>query len=475
MRKVELLFAAILVPLDYIMLFSAAWLAYVIRFDESILGIRQAVYTLPLDQFLKTAALTSCIMVLIFAWSGLYSISGTRRIVDEFRKIVLACSAGILLILVLLFVNRDLFSSRFIILTAWVLSIVLVAVERFAVIQIERALFKKGIGIHNVLLIGEGHTASILHTELQNSNALGLRIVERATTVQAGFVDKVSKIIRVKQIDEIILASSTITRPEVAELIQFCRANQVEFKYAADTFDAQSSHISIRPIAGIPIVEIRPTPLNGWGKIFKRLLDIVLATCALIVFGPIMLATALAVKLDSTGPIIYRNRRVGQNGKEFDTFKFRSMKQEFCISDENPEMSEALRYEEKLIEERSIKAGPIYKIKDDPRVTRIGHIIRTTSLDEFPQFVNVLLGQMSLVGPRPHQPREVAHYDKHHYSLFTMKPGVSGLAQISGRSDLEFEEEVRLDNYYMENWSIMLDLYILVKTPLVLLKKRKAA
>lgn len=474
MRRVELLFTVVLVPLDFIMLMAAAWVAYLIRFDSSVTGIRQVVYTLPTNEYVWISAMTSLVMLVIFAWNGLYGTSGTRRVVDEFRKIILACSTGVLIIIVLFFFNRELFSSRFIILIAWFLSIVFVAAMRFLIIQIERSLFKKGIGVHRVLLVGAHQSADVLAEAIATSPALGLQVVERSTKVDEDLFQKLPKVVQVKEIHEIIAADPTLTRLQTSRLIEFCKSHHINFKYTADIFDSQLSHVSLRPLAGIPIVELRRTPLQGWGRIFKRMMDLSMGTAALILFCPLMILTAIAVKLDSSGSVIFRNRRVGENGKEFDTLKFRSMRQEHSVSSDNPDYEEALKLEQELIEKQSIKEGPIYKIKDDPRVTNVGKIIRKFSLDEFPQFFNVLLGNMSLVGPRPHQPREVEQYQDHEKAILTMRPGITGLPQISGRSDLEFYEEVRLDKYYMENWSIVLDLYILFKTPFILFKKRKA-
>lgn len=474
MRRVELFFSALLVPLDFLMLLLAAITAYAIRFGDYTVGLREALYTLPLFDFLRIAALTSIAMLVIFAWNGLYTISGTRRIVDEFRKIFLACSTGVMIIIILFFFNRELFSSRFIILIAWIFSIVFVSLMRLIVIKIERSLFKKGIGVRRVLLIGNNRTANILRDAIQHSPALGLVIAEQTDQFEGNLLEKLDKITRVKHIDEIITAEPDLSRTHAAALIEFCQSHHIQYKYAADIFDAQVSNITLRPIAGIPIVEIMHTPLQGWRHIYKRIIDIILSLLAIIFFGPLMIATAIAVRLDSAGPIIYRNQRVGENGRVFGTLKFRSMKQEYCITDANPNNTIALEYEQKLIQEKSIKAGPVYKIKDDPRVTRIGKFIRKTSLDEFPQFFNVLKGDMSLVGPRPHQPREVKNYQKSHYSVLSLKPGITGLSQISGRSDLKFEEEIHLDKYYIENWSMLLDMYILFKTPFILLKKRQA-
>lgn len=474
LKRVELIIAAVLVPLDYSMLIAAAWTAYVIRFGEAITTLRAAVYILPGLDYFKIVLATSLVMVVIFAFNRMYDITGTRRILDEFRKVALACSTGVLIIMIWFFFNREFFSSRFIIVTAWLLSIAYVAVMRGAVIVVERALFKRGIGVHRVLLIGSSRTASILYDAFRQSPSLGYMVTERAMSVDDDLFDKLNKVVKVKAFDDIIVADQELSRDEIARLIEFSKIHHVDFKYAADIFDTQVSHIAIRPVVGIPLVELRRTPLQGWGRIIKRALDIVLSLSALIVFGPMMLLTALAVRLDSLGPIIYRNRRVGEAGKEFDTLKFRSMKQEYCIGEQFERSNEALVLEQKLIAQRSIKTGPVYKIKDDPRVTRLGKLIRRFSIDEFPQFINVLFGTMSLVGPRPHQPREVEHYADYQRAILTMKPGVTGLAQISGRSDLEFSEEVRLDTYYMENWSILLDLYILFKTPFILFKRRSA-
>ncbi len=474
MNRVELIFRAILVPLDYLMLVAAAWLAYLIRFDEAVVGFRAVIYELPFSEYIKVVAISSFLMLAIFAWTGLYSITGTRRVLDELRKILVACSTGVMIIIILFFFERELFSSRFIILIAWVISIVLVATMRFIVLKIERALFKKGIGIHRVLLIGKNRTANTLAAAINENPEFGMRIVERVTTVDDSLFKKLPKVVQLKQINEILSADPTLTRLQHVRFIEFAQMHHIDFKYAADIFDSQSNNVTIRPIAGIPIVEMRRTALYGWGRILKRTVDIIGSLLAIIAFSPIMIVTAIAVRLESPGPVIFKNKRVGEKGEKFNVLKFRSMKQEYSIGEQFGNTEEALQYEQELIEKQSIKEGPVYKIKDDPRVTRVGRVIRKFSLDEFPQFFNVLKGDISLVGPRPHQPREVNNYQEHQRAVLNIKPGITGLSQISGRSDLEFDEEVRLDMYYIENWSLLLDFYILFKTPLTLFNKRKA-
>lgn len=223
-------------------------------------------------------------------------------------------------------------------------------------------------------------------------------------------------------------------------------------------------------VAGTPVVEVKRTPLEGWGRIVKRIMDIIGASFLIILFSPVLITTTILIKLDSKGSILFSYKddgeplyRVGQGGKLFHYYKFRSM----------IPGSDHMRYDE-LAENNMRNDGPLVKIQNDPRITRVGKFIRRWSIDELPELFLVLVGKMSLVGPRPHLPEEVAKYARHHKKTLTIKPGITGLAQISGRSDLSFEEEVKLDTYYIENWSILLDLSILLRTPLAIIKARKA-
>jgi exopolysaccharide biosynthesis polyprenyl glycosylphosphotransferase len=281
-----------------------------------------------------------------------------------------------------------------------------------------------------------------------------------------------SEYLKSKEVDEIVQSDPNLSKAEVLRLFDFADENHITFKYAADLLGTKVLKTEVAEIAGIPVVEVKETPLDGWGRILKRIFDIILSLFFIIIFSPIFIMAAIIIKLDSRGPVIYKNERVLKNGT-FKLFKFRSMIYQYCVGDDYGN-DQALELEKKLIEEKSIKAGPVYKIADDPRLTGAGKFIRRWSIDELPQFFNVLQGDMSLVGPRPHQPREVAKYEHHHKKVLSIKPGITGLAQISGRSDLGFEDEVKLDSYYIENWSILLDLSILFRTPLAIISGRKA-
>jgi len=252
-----------------------------------------------------------------------------------------------------------------------------------------------------------------------------------------------------------------------------CQINNIAYRYFPTTF--QTSRFTMQIFNGEPIIEFQHTPLDGWGRVMKRIYDLVAGFFLTVLFSPLMLMIALLIKLeDPDGPIIYKNERIGENGRKFFVYKFRYMQWKYCITKENPELKDAVALEKELIEERNVRQGDVlYKIKDDPRKMWIGAIIERYSLDELPQFFNVLKGEMSLVGPRPHQEREVNRYSEYHRRLLTIRPGVTGMAQVSGRSDLAFENEFHLDVFYIENWSLWLDILICLKTAKVLLRRRK--
>lgn len=272
-------------------------------------------------------------------------------------------------------------------------------------------------------------------------------------------------------LDEIWVADPTISHAESLDLIDFCQEHHLGFKYAADIFDAQATNIDVRAIAGIPIIEIKRTPLDGWGKILKRVFDLLGSSALILLISPLMIGAGVLIKLDSSGPIFFGRRddgskvlRIGQYGKPFWYFKLRTMKHHM----------DSLRYSKEFQDRNLRKGSPMVKIQNDPRITRVGRVLRRFSIDELTELFLVFMGRMSLVGPRPHLPEEVAAYQKHHKKVLSIKPGMTGLAQISGRSDLDFEEEVRLDSYYIENWTLGLDLRILLRTPLAVLRPRQA-
>ncbi|MBI4426636.1 MAG: sugar transferase [Candidatus Kerfeldbacteria bacterium] len=460
MKKSELAISAMLVPLDYAVLIAAGLVTYKIRFS-AFTGIRAVTEVIPLNVYLNVLLVVAAVWVAIFAVSGLYTIRSTRRAADELAKIFLACSTGILLVIVAIFFQRELFASRFVVLVGWFVAVVLVTIERAVVRVVQQAMFTRGIGVHRVVVVGTDETTQDIVSFLSTHLSLGYRIIDRIDGVTPDLFDRLVERMRTTRIDEIIQADPNVPKADTLKMIDFCNEHHIIFKYAADLFDTHSSNVEVQALAGVPIIEIKRTRLDGWGKILKRLFDVVVSVIGLIVTSPMLLIVGLSVKLDSAGPMVVKLERVGEGGNHFWLLKFRSMVKN----------AEALKQQ---LLDKNERDGPLFKMKNDPRITRLGHFLRRTSLDELPQLWNVVRGEMSLVGPRPHEPAEVARYEKHHRKLLSIKPGITGMAQTSGRSDLTFEEEVRLDTFYIENWSLKLDLQILLKTPWVVLTMRSA-
>lgn len=472
MKKSELLFSFLLVPLDFIGLVLAGVSAYYLRYADFVRGVRPVVFNLSFRSYLPALFVIAFLWIIIFSLAGLYNIKGAKKFTSEIYKIILACSTGFMLIVILIFIRRELFDSRFIILSGWLLAIVYVALVHGFIRLIQKSLFKKGIGVHKIVLVGNSKTTDTLIYEFASSKFFGYEVVKRLRNFDSDSAQELTEFLQTKEVDEIIQSDPNLSKAEVLKMYDFADEYHLTFKFAADLLGTKVLQTEVNEIAGIPIVEVKKTALEGWGRINKRIWDIITSVILIIILSPILLLFALLVKIDSRGPIIYKNTRVGKDGKSFKLYKFRSMLLQYCTGEEYADET-AQEYERELIKSQNTKDGPVYKIANDPRVTKVGKFIRRWSIDELPQLFNVVKGDISVVGPRPHQPREVAKYELHHKKLLTIKPGITGMAQISGRSDLTFEEEVKLDTYYIENWSLFLDLSILLRTPAAVIRSRK--
>ncbi|MFZ5364786.1 MAG: sugar transferase [Patescibacteria group bacterium] len=472
-KKSELIFILIKLITDYILLILGAVAAYFLRFGEAITAVRPVIFNLPLEKFFWISIVVAIIWLIFFFWSGLYRFK-KYKITDELSKVILACSTGMTAVVLYMFFVRELFESRFIVLTAWILSIVFIMLGRMIIRLIQNGLYKKGWGVHKVILIGKNSYTDAVKEAIEFDASLGLKIIKHYEYVNSEIISEIEKLHKKQKINEIIQADPNISRKDSLALLNFTKYNHIIFKYVAGPFEARATNIETHMIAGLPVIEIKKTPLDGWKKIIKRTSDIIGAFLLIIVFSPVLLATAIVIKLNSRGPIIYKNERIGQRGKKFNVYKFRSMFWEMSTGPDAPGGEKALELEKKLIKEQGASRGALYKIKKDPRVTPVGKFIRKFSIDELPQFFNVLAGSMSLVGPRPHQPREVDNYTKEQLRTLDIKPGITGIAQISGRSDLPFDEEAKMDIFYVENWSLKLDFWILLKTPWAVVKGKNA-
>jgi len=474
MKKSALILTTISLPLDFLMLILAGTTAYFLRFSKFFTVIKPVIFNMTFTQYFPAMLIVALGWMFLFIISGLYSFKPNRRFVNEVSRVFFACSTGLAAITIYIFFRGELFNSRFIVLIGWILAIIYISLERGLLRLIKRGLYASGVGVQKTVIIGSGHINDILQETLTNRKGFGYKIISSFNQFDETTKLEIKKLVEQKKVDAILLTNPKSNETEALSLIDFCEEYHLDFKYSADLFSTYISNMDIYTIGGVPIVELQKTRLQAWGRVVKRIIDIIGALILIIITSPFLIITALAVYLETGNPIIYKNERVGFNNQKFYTLKFRSMFQKFCVGSQFTNQPEVLAYEQKLIEESNTKGGPVYKIKNDPRVTKVGKIIRRLSLDELPQFFNVLGGSMSLVGPRPHQPREVEKYTNHHRKVLNIKPGITGLAQISGRSDLEFEDEVRLDTFYIEHWSILMDLIILHKTPFILFKSRKA-
>ena len=442
MKRSELFFSAIQVPIDYSMIVLAALTAFAIRDIPQVLASLPKLYNFPFDKYLEMVLIVAPLFLLVYAVEGLYDIRATRKFWQEAFKVFSATSLGLVIIIVTIFLKREWFSSRFIILSAWVFTVVYVVFARYLLQRLQKwLLVRREMGVHRVLLIGGNGRIRRLRQVFRKDPAMGYKVVG---VLENASLKAVKDVRREMGIDEIILCDQTITDEEQAKLLDYCQINNITYKYIPTTL--QASRFTMRIFDSGPMIEVEHTPLDGWGKILKRTFDIFASLILIILLSPLMLIVALLIKIeDRKGPIIYKNERIGEDDKLFYVYKFRYMQWKWCITKANPNFEEALAYEQQLIAERSVRKGPLYKIKDDPRKMRVGRFIERYSIDELPQFFNVLFGSMSLVGPRPHQKREVEKYKEYHRRLLTIKPGVTGMAQVAGRSDLPFEEEYRLD------------------------------
>jgi len=470
MKKTEIFFSTLLIPVDFIVLLLAGISAYYLRFAPVSTDVRPIIFNLPFPAFFRSLILISILWLLIFALAGIYRIRSAGKLPQELARIFLAASTGLALVAILIFFQRIMFDSRFIVLVGWFIAIIYLSVVHSFIRWLQRRLFVYGIGVHKVILVGNSQTTDNLVSEFSANKYSGYEIIKRVRDFSLESAQEVAEFIKDREVDEIIQSDPNLTKVETLRLYDFTNENHITFRYVADLLEVKVLRTEVSEIVGMPIVEVKRTTLDGWGRVFKRIFDVIVAGLLIIILSPVILIVALAIILDSRGPVFFSRRddgaplyRVGEGGRPFRYFKFRSM-----IPN-----SDSMRYRE--LADRNLRGeGPMVKIKDDPRITRVGKVIRRWSLDELPELFLVFIGRLSLVGPRPHLPEEVAKYEHYHRKTLTIKPGITGLAQISGRSDLLFDEEAKLDIYYIENWNLLLDLSILFKTPAAVLKHRSA-
>jgi exopolysaccharide biosynthesis polyprenyl glycosylphosphotransferase len=456
---------------DVLLVFGSFAAAYWIRYELQWIRQVEPAYLVPFSAYLPSVLTLVAIQVLVYWIEGAYRLDREKTLWDELYIVLRGTLIGIAAIIVIVFLATPSYHSRLIFGYTGIIILLSVgtarAVERYVTVWCR----KRGLGVSRLLIVGAGEIGrSVMRTAVARPE-LGYKIVgfvdddpERAQTdigryPALGATDNLPSVINTHDVDQVIVTLPWISHRKILDIMRQCARDNVRVRIVPDLFQMTLSRVVVEQLDGIPLLGIREPSLHHWQALFKRGIDLCMASFGLIVFSPLMLIAAVAIKMESSGPIIFEQTRLGRNQRRFTCLKFRSM----YVGAES--QLEELRQENE-------STGPIFKMRDDPRQTRVGRILRRTSLDELPQLWNVLKGEMSIIGPRPPIPSEVEAYDPWHLRRLEVRPGITGLWQVSGRSDLTFDEMVLLDIYYIENWSPLLDLRILLKTvPTVLLGK----
>jgi exopolysaccharide biosynthesis polyprenyl glycosylphosphotransferase len=378
---------------------------------------------------------------------------------EEFRRIILAVSLGLTGLVTLSFWSQASFSRSWL-AVSWALGLILgLGSRRVWHYWIGRARAKGRLSF-STLIVGTNEEAEHL-ADVMGRPAFGFRAIGMVATQTAaendpqlpvmGSVTDLRDLIRDTGAECVFVASSAMSPEEMGHVAKAVRLEGVEVRITATMPEVLASRLTVQPLGGLTALSLRPVRLTGTQVVAKRAFDLTVAGIGTLLLSPLFVVIGLAIKLSSPGPVFFRQRRVGHRGRPFTILKFRTMR---LGADQ---MIDELR------EQHGVD-GLMFKLKDDPRVTRVGGFLRKFSLDEFPQLINVIKGDMSLVGPRPPLPEEVTRYADWQFDRLEVPPGITGLWQVSGRSELSFDDCVRLDLFYIENWSIAYDLYILAKT-----------
>ncbi|MBN1434915.1 sugar transferase [Candidatus Fermentibacterales bacterium] len=450
------------VLMDSLAVFLALMLAAWLKFDA---GMFPETHVSVAPHVVLLGALASILYwIPIFAVSGLYQLHWDLSWTDELSGVFKPVTMGVTGVLVLAFLlNTTLTMGRWILVIYYVLLLVLVFASRSTGRLLERRFARSGMLRRKALIFGVGSHAVELAGYLSRNEVLGYEIVGFVRPPHSGgeLVDParvagshrdLEGLLQSLQIDELLVTIASNFHEDILALLLPATALGVRVKVLPDLFDVVAGHVHSTQITGHPLMVLSPVRLRLWQRIIKTTADYVLSLVFLLLGLPLLLLVALAIRLDSRGPVFYRQERVGKGGRVFRVFKFRSM-----------------------VRDAERKSGPVWAGRDDPRVTRIGRILRKTRIDEMPQFLNVIRGEMSIVGPRPERPSfvaELASVYPFYPKRLTVKPGITGWAQVKRGYDTSMEdvaEKLKLDFYYMENQSLFLDLEILLRTIRVIL------
>ncbi|MCF7906278.1 sugar transferase [Candidatus Gracilibacteria bacterium] len=475
MKKSEFLFPLARIINDGAMIFLGLLLAYFLRMRWfGIFGLPAPTTLFPLDLFYTFAFRISLFLVIIMALNGRYKFSADEKIGDEMWHIFWNFSSGMALLLVVFFFLKFTFFSRFIFGVAWLSGIIFLCAGRVGLRWIRTQCNKAGWGRIKILILGSGKIAEQTVAFLKQSprfEVIGLLLEKKQVSKKTqwgipvlGDFQNFEKVLETHHPDEVLVATENSTERITAKLVRIAHIHHIKFRFFPDELGLDLAAVEISTLGDFPLVTLQNTRLDGWGYVIKSGCDFFVATLSLALLSPVFAIIAWRVQKECPkAPILYASPRIGRNGRKFSCWKFRTM------------VPDADAQKKKLLTKNQRKGGILFKMENDPRVTNLGKVLRKWSLDELPQLWNVLRGEMSLIGPRPHLKEEVDQYAADDRRILSIKPGMTGFAQINGRSSLSFEEEMQYELFYLKNWSLRLDAIIFLKSVVVVLKRKNVS
>lgn len=438
------------------------FLSYYLRYTVQLFEPVDEVNSAPFGPYVPYALIFMVWVLIANQGAGLYENRRGRTWTNELFSIGNAATNGAIVIMALSFLLRPLVFSRLMIVQAVILTIMLLGFSRLLLRNVIRRLQKRGIGVERVLIVGAGDLALAVLRTLVARPDLGYRAIgfvdddphrgDLGRVASFGAITNLPSVLDEEEVDLVIVTLPWEQHRQIVNIVKECERRKIEVRTVPDLYQLNLSQVQVENLGGIPLLGLhREVKFHPANRVIKRVLDVTVVVLGLPFVLPIIGLIVLAIRLDTPGAPFFTQERIGLNGKPFRMIKFRSM----------VEGADAM-WEKVMRETNEDMRRP--KPVNDPRITRVGRFLRRASLDELPNIFNVLKGEMSLVGPRPQLAREVALYETWQHQRLKVQPGMTGLWQISGRSEVPFDEMCLLDIYYIENWSLTLDLQILLQT-----------
>jgi len=447
---------------DVLLIHLSFFIAYWMRYDLQVPRVVAPENWEPYSVFQPVAWVLTLLLLVVFALGGVYQQRRGRSWLDEVYAVFSGTAIGIVIMMAVTYVIRF-YYSRVIFLMVGAVTVVLLVLERWLLRIVRVEVRRRGHGIQRAVIVGAGEVGRSVMRSIVAHPELGYRVVgfvddnpDKGHTdigrfKALGGLESLPRIVSQEDVDEVIVTLPWMYHRKIMSIVHQCERHEVRARIVPDLFQLSLNQVDVEDLGGVPLLSLREPRVGGWLWWVKRGLDFAVTLIGLVMIAPLMSIIALAIKLDSPGPVIFSQTRIGKGGRPFTCYKFRTM---HVGAEEEKEKLAALNEAQ----------GPLFKIKKDPRMTRVGRVLRRISLDELPQLYNILKGDMSLVGPRPQLPEEVNQYMEWHKKRLETWPGLTGLWQVSGRSNLTFDEMCLLDIYYIENWSPVLDTKILLRT-----------